>query len=180
MCNYLKGAFIIDFLSTFPFEYITENLLLNLFGLLKIVRVFRLGELINKSSLDEETKSLARICLIIFYLVMVMHLFAGVWNVVIDIAQVWYPPLDWVYAGGYPKIYRLYNEDEVDVWHRYYIFLYHSVLFLGGNEMGPRTEIELAASVLILIFMSVLNAALMGEMAVEVEKSGAKKVKFQT
>lgn len=152
--------------------------MLNLFGLLKIVRVFRLGELINKSSLDEETKSLARICLIIFYLVMVMHVCAAAWNVIIDIERVWFPPLDWVYASGYPKIYRLYNDEEIDMWHRYFVFLYNSVLFLGGNEMGPRTEIELAASVIILVFMSVLNAALMGEMAVEVEKRGAKQSKF--
>ena len=79
-----------------------------------------------------------------------------------------------MYGGKYPQIYRLYNKDEIDMWHRYFIFLYNSVLFLGGNEMGPRTDIELASSVLILVFMSILNAGLFGEMTVEVEKKGRK------
>ena len=150
-----------------------------MFGLLKIIRVSRLSSLINKSALDEETKSLARIIIIIFYLAMILHVLAGIWNVIIDIDKIWIPPLDFVYASSYPKIYRLYDEGEIDMWHRYCIFLYNSVLFLGGNEMGPRTEIELASSVLILVFMSVLNAGLFGEMAVEVEKRGRKQQMYQ-
>jgi len=117
--------------------------------------------------------------MIIFYLSMVLHVTAGIWNVIIDYSQVWFPPLDWVYASSYPKIYRIYDSSEIGMWHRYLIQLYHSVLFLGGNEMGPRTELELASSVLILVFMSVLNAALFGEMAVEVEKKGRKMAGFQ-
>ena len=60
------------------------------------------------------------------------------------------------------------------MWHRYLIFLYHSVLFLGGNEMGPRTGFEILTSTLILVFMAVVNAALFSEMAIEVEKKGRK------
>ena len=40
--------------------------------------------------------------------------------------------------------------------------------------MGPRTSLELAASILILVMLSILNAGLFGEMAVEVEKRGRK------
>ena len=65
------------------------------------------------------------------------------------------------------------------MWHRYAIFLYNSVLFLGGNEMGPRTSLELAASILILVMLSILNAGLFGEMAVEVEKRGRKQTMYQ-
>ena len=52
------------------------------------------------------------------------------------------------------------------------MFLYNSVLFLGGNEMGPRNDLELITSTVILIFMAIINAALFGDMAVEVENSG--------
>jgi hypothetical protein len=51
--NYLANNFIIDLLSTCPFEYFTKNALLNLFGLLKIIRLSRISQLINKSTLDE-------------------------------------------------------------------------------------------------------------------------------
>ena len=103
-----------------------------------------------------------------------MHVIAAFWNVIVEIEQIWIPPLDFVYGGNYAKIYRLYNSEEIDMWHRYFIFLYNSVLFLGGNEMGPRSNLELASSVLILVFMSILNAGLFGEMTVEVEKKGRK------
>ena len=82
-----------------------------------------------------------------------------------------------MHAGStesYPKIYRLYYTEEIGKWHRYAIFLYNSVLFLGGNEMGPRTTLELGSSILILVMLSILNAGLFGEMAVEVEKRGRK------
>ena len=66
------------------------------------------------------------------------------------------------------------------MWHRYFIFLYNSVLFLGGNEMGPRTDLELGSSVLILVFMSILNAGLFGEMTLEVDIKGRKQAIYQS
>ena len=77
-----------------PFEYITEvsnfllilqNIIFRLFGLLKIIRVSRLSSLINKSAMDEETKSLFRTVILIFYLTMILHVLAGIWNVIIEI-----------------------------------------------------------------------------------------------
>ena len=110
---------------------------------------------------------------------LILHVIAGIWNMIIEIESIWIPPLDFVYGGKYPQIYRLYNSAEIDMWHRYFIFLYNSVLFLGGNEMGPRTNLELTTSVCILVFMSIFNAGLFGEMAVEVEKKGRKQAMYQ-
>ena len=77
-----------------------------------------------------------------------------------------------MFAGAYSDLYTLYKIEQSDKWHYYLMFLYNSVLFLGGNEMGPRNDLELITSTVILIFMAIINAALFGDMAVEVENSG--------
>ena len=90
----------------------------------------------------------------------------------------WIPPLDFVYAAQYPKIYRSWTEDHDD-WYRYVVNLYNAVLFLGGNEMGPRTNLEILACTIILIFVAIMNAALFGDMAVLTEMMGRKQATFQ-
>jgi hypothetical protein len=44
--------------------------------------------------------------------------------------------------------------------------LYHAVLMLGANEMGPVNEEELIFCVATLIITNILNAQIFGEMAV--------------
>lgn len=171
---YMRGPFILDLLSTIPFEYMTSNAFFNSLGILKIFRVSRLAGLINKSALDEETKSTMRVLYIILILVVFLHVLAAVWHFIIMTEQLWIPPVDFVFAGVYPQVYRVYDKAEIDMWHKYLLFLYHSLLFLGGNEMGPRTELEAFTSTVILVVMSILNAALFGQFAVEVEKKGRK------
>ena len=61
---------------------------------------------------------------------------------------------------------------------KYFIFLYNAVLFLGGNEMGPRDDWELFFTVLLLMTMSIFNAWLFGDMAVQQEMSGRKAAIF--
>lgn len=58
--------------------------------------------------------------------------------------------------------------------YRYIVNYYNAVLFLGGNEMGPRTDIEIVFCTSILISMAIFNAALFGDMAVLTEMSGRK------
>lgn len=61
--NYLKGRFSIDILSTIPFDNLlklftgSENQILAMFSLLKIVRVNRLGRIIARLNVSEDTKN---------------------------------------------------------------------------------------------------------------------------
>lgn len=64
-----------------------------------------------------------------------MHCVGCLWNYICQTDRYWIPPLDWVNAGNYSKIYRFYDETD---FYKYLINLYNAVLFLGGNEMGPR------------------------------------------
>lgn len=178
--HYVSGIFIIDFVSAIPWEYITKSKW-RLLNILKIVRLLKLGDIINKANFDEETKSLLRTGKLVFQLVIVMHIVGCIWHEVCinsNRNDLWIPPLDFVWAGKYDKadypngaIYDLYLRDS---WHKYFIFLYNAVLFLGGNEMGPRTDLEILVSIALLIFMSIFNAWLFGDMAVQQEMSGRK------
>lgn len=62
---------------------------------------------------------------------------------------------------------------------RYWQQVYNSLLFLGGNEMGPRTTLEMIFAPCILIFLTCLNAWLFGEMSMLSEQTGAKLSKFE-
>lgn len=60
--EYLKGRFLIDLLATVPFDNIVfmftqeRNEILPLFSLLKLIRVTRLGRIIEKMNVKEHIK----------------------------------------------------------------------------------------------------------------------------
>ena len=58
--------------------------------------------------------------------------------------------------------------------------MYNAVLFLGGNEMAPRTNSEIILCVVILVGLQIFNASLFGDFAVLSEMAGRKKAMFQT
>jgi hypothetical protein len=49
---------------------------------------------------------------------------------------------------------------------------------LGGNEMAPRTNLEILMICLILIFCAIVNANIFGEMAVLVQMASRKSAMF--
>ena len=100
-----------------------------------------------------------------------MHVTACLWHYVIAIENQWIPALDWVHAGQYPTIYRVYTTSDS---YQYLVSLYYAVLFVGGNEMGPREDYEIIICTCILVFMAMYNATVFGDMAVLTEESGKK------
>ena len=61
--NYIRGRFFIDFMSTVPFDNILyllfrmTNPILAMFSLLKLFRVTRLGRIIARLNVSEDTKN---------------------------------------------------------------------------------------------------------------------------
>jgi len=49
---------------------------------------------------------------------------------------------------------------------------------LGGNEIGPRTYLELVTCTAILIVLAIFNASLFGELAILSEVAQRKQNKF--
>ena len=170
--NYMKGLLFIDILSSIPIDSGPWKII----NILKLVRVLKLPGLINKMSIDEESKSALRMSYLVFELVIVLHLVGCFWNLIISSHDYWIPPLDFVWTGKYPFLYRFYGED---LNYRYLVHFYNAVLFLGGNEMGPRTNQEIIICTLILVAMAIFNASLFGDMAVLTEMNGRKQALFQ-
>jgi len=78
--NYLKFRFWIDFLATIPFDTGAELLISNndsgvlqLFSLLKLVRVLRLGKLIAIMKVKDDIKLSLRLIKLVFFLILYLH-----------------------------------------------------------------------------------------------------------
>jgi hypothetical protein len=174
--HYFFGMFPIDLISSVPIETFLGKHPLRVINILKIVRINRLTTIINKMNADEEKKSIFRILQLVVFLFLMMHFVGCFWNFIIHRDKLWIITLDFVHAGAYPKIYHFYEKDDA---YKYICALYTALMFLGGNEMGPRTDTEMIVCPIILIFLAIFNAWLFGDMAVLSEMSGRKQAKFQ-
>jgi len=78
--SYLKIRFWIDFLATIPFDTLGEIIvpdsnsgLFQLFSLLKLVRVLRLGKLISIMKVKDDIKLSLKLLKLIFFLMIYLH-----------------------------------------------------------------------------------------------------------
>lgn len=178
--NYMfHGAFFIDFFSSIPYTLIGLKSL-KFMKILKIFRITRLSKVIEKMTLEEDQKAGVKILKLIFELFLIMHLLGCTWFYIVAIYEednYWSPPLDFIWVSR-PNYYRFYDSDEVSPLYQYLVCLYVAVLALGGNEMGPRTNVEIMAMFGILIFLTMYNALIFGDMTVLVSQVTAKASKF--
>jgi hypothetical protein len=174
--HYAFGMFAVDLLSSVPIEILFPGTYWRIITILKLLRIKRLTHIINKMNVDEERKSIYRMLQLVFLLFLMMHGVGCFWHKITDIEDQWIIPLDFVHAGVYPQIYHYYNRNDD---YKYIVSLYTSLMFLGGNEMGPRTDLEMIVCPIILIVLAIFNAWLFGDMAVLSEMSGRKQAKFQ-
>ena len=73
-----------------------------------------------------------KIMKLVFFLVMYLHCVACIWFLIVEQSQTWIPPLDYVWVET-----TLYEQSSM---YKYWISLYHSVLLLSGNDVGPRGD----------------------------------------
>lgn len=78
--HYLKGKFWIDLLASIPFDFFSvlfisssNHFILELFGLLKLVRILRLSRLITYMNLQDDVKMSLKLAKLIFFLIMYIH-----------------------------------------------------------------------------------------------------------
>ena len=177
--RYLKGLFFIDLVSSLPIENMPKyGKNLKVVAILKVVRIMRLNKLIGKLSVDEETKAYIKIVKLVFMLFLGMHLLGCLWYKIVMVAQEWVPTPDFIWTTT-NYMWRIYDNSETDNVERYAVSLYTAILALGGNEMGPRTDIEIVVITLTLLMLAILNAIIFGEMTVLVQMSSRKSTEFQ-
>lgn len=78
--QYLKTRFLVDLLATIPFDTIgllfisgNNTVGLQLFGLLKLVRVLRLSRIITYMNVKDDVKMSLKLIKLVFFLVMYLH-----------------------------------------------------------------------------------------------------------
>ena len=175
--RYFKGMFFIDFIATIPWS-LTPIDSLKLLKIFKVTRITRFTKVIQKLELKEDQKAMVKIFKLILTLLLIMHIIGCIWYTVVSIEQRWVPPLDFIYVqrGSY---YRFYDLEEVNYWYQYMVVLYMAVLALGGNEMGPRSTVEIIYVFVVLIGLILYNAVIFGEMTVLVSDISKKESSFQ-
>ena len=133
---YLRGRFTIDLLSTIPFDNIallftqSSSPVLQLFSLLKLVRISRLGRIIERMNVTQDMKNALKLFKLIFVIIIYIHCLACLWYIIVNIQEEWIPPLDYVNPSA--------DFYESSLANKYFITLYHAVLLLTGNDILPR------------------------------------------
>ena len=85
--NYLHGMFIVDFLSSIPYRYVTLVFawfeMFSPLKILKITRISRFGPFVQKLELDEGDKANLKIIQLIITLVLILHCLGCGWFVIV-------------------------------------------------------------------------------------------------
>ena len=98
--QYIKsGRFFIDFIGSVPLDtfvglFVGEKEYLGLISLIKLVRVARINRLISMTKLKTEFKISLRIFQLLFFLILIVHLVACFWHLIVRNDDDWMPPKD--------------------------------------------------------------------------------------
>ena len=176
--QYLKSRFWVDILASFPLDFISyafsnkdSSFSLQLISLLKLVRVLRLSRLITYLNLKNDLKMTFKLFKLIFFLILYIHCLGWAWFYIVKQNEKWIPPLDYVFITT--DIY------DWSGFHQYWSSVYHAMLILGGNDVGPRGEFQLVFVTIMLILAAIINANIFGNMGLLIQSLNRKASVFQ-
>jgi hypothetical protein len=81
--GYIRGSFLLDLISSIPFEAIFKLKGLEILGILKILRVLRIQSFIRKMNFAADYKVLLKIILLVLYTILFMHWVACTWFIIV-------------------------------------------------------------------------------------------------
>ncbi|CAI2366862.1 unnamed protein product [Moneuplotes crassus] len=176
--NYIKGRFWLDLLASIPTDLISliipgsdnATFILNMFNLLKLMRVARLSRLIAYLNLKSDIKMAIRLIKLVFFLILYLHCVSCLWFYIVRQDNVWIPPLDENYSN--PLIYERHH------FYQYLTSFYYSVLMLAGNDMAPQGTAQLILSTIFILAASIINANIFGNMAVILQQMNRRNSAF--
>lgn len=169
----LGGKFWIDLISSIPFDNIEIEALsaLGALGMLKLIRTARISKIIQHLNLKNITKTYLKTAQLLFNILLYIHLQACIWWLIVKVEENWVPNMDFIFFST-----TLYKEN---IWYQYWSAMYHSVMLFGVNEMAARTTWVLIMSSLIMLLSAMVNANMIGQVAVLIGDMSKKTVKFQ-
>lgn len=92
--NYLHGMFLVDLISSIPVDLMFPGSIWRILNILKLLRIKRLTQIINKMKIDDDQKNFLRILHLIFLLILTMHIVACFWYACTMLNEIWIIPLD--------------------------------------------------------------------------------------
>ena len=98
------GRFWLDLISSFPFDFITalagtDEAALSVFGLLKLLRIFRLSKIIMYMRQREEIKGTMKLLQLLLFLYIYVHLGGWIFFMIVSSDEEWIPPTDSILGG---------------------------------------------------------------------------------
>lgn len=168
-----------DLLASIPTDLISLTMLrdlgsaafvLNMFNLLKLVRVARLSRLIAYLNLKANIKMAIRLSQLIFFLILYLHCVCCLWFYIVSHDESWIPPLDQMYENT-----ELYERQPL---YQYFISLYYSVLMLAGNDLAPTGYVQVIFATIFVLAASIINANIFGNIAVILQQINRKQSSF--
>lgn len=158
----LYGRFGIDLIASLPLEIITlifstDSSNLKFLGMLKMVRLLRLGRMITFLKANQKLKFSMKIGQLVFFILMTMHWINCLWYFVTESDESWYPLKD-----QDAKDTAAYNGTR---FYRYNLFYYYSSLILVGGDVLPSDFIELLVLIVLIFTSTVFIGMVIGEFA---------------
>jgi hypothetical protein len=89
---------------------------------------------------------------------------------IINVEDNWVPSMDFIFFST-----TLFDES---LWIKYLSSMYHAVMLFGINEMASRTTFVIVSSCFIMLFSAIINANIIGQVAVLIGDISRKSVKF--
>jgi len=157
----LYGRFWVDIVASLPLEIITfifgDNGYWEFLGLLKLVRLLRLGRMISYIRTNRKFKFGMKILQLIFFILMVIHWVNCTWYYIAVNTKSWFPPKDIDF-----KSTVIFNEDNGNL-EEYVLMYYYGMLTLQANEIIPTTPAEVMTATLLVFLGIVVIGVTIGE-----------------
>ena len=109
-------------------------------------------------NIAQEAKQSLNLYKLIFNILLLCHLTACTWYWIVIYEDIWIPTYD--YITGTTEFF------EEDKFTQYVSVFYTGVLMVLGNEVGPRTNMQLAFLSSYLVGSAIINAHIFGSLAV--------------
>ena len=116
---------------------------------LKVIRITALSEIIKKMDVKDDVKAIIKAAQLLFNLLLYIHMKACIYYFVCDYNKLWKPTNSWYYYTTEDGEHFFENNT---IAHKFWIVYYTSAIMLKGNELGPRTEVELLVGTFMILF----------------------------
>lgn len=178
--KYIRGSFTIDFISSVPFNSLIQSsqgviaTLIELLGLLKLLRLTRLYVTVQRLDTEQEIKVYLKILMMTIILLVFIHVLSCIWFLVVSKQERWVQNMDFMYAAD-SQAYQGFHEGDDVFWRKYFVLLYTGFYIFGVGEIVPRVDAsEFFSAFLLCSFCTIINALIIGYMTSYVEELNKK------